>query len=188
MAKTVKWLIGAIALCATTTALADETCYIADADSGELRFSGVAEGTPFRGQFGEFSVRLCLEGEDLSTADIEVTVKTGSADVGNRDGNQALKDGEFFAVDRFPEANWTSSDFVSDGDGYRAEGELSIKAISSPQAVAMSLDTGSDPWVLSGDAEIMRLDWNVGTGEFEDTDFIRERVDLRFQLELQPEN
>ena len=188
MAKIVKWLIGAIALCAPLTVLAGETCYIADSDSGELKFSGVAEGTPFRGQFGEFSVRLCLEGENLSTADIEVTVKTGSADVGNRDGNQALKDGEFFAVDRFPEASWTSTDIVADGDGYRAEGELSIKTVSSPQAVAMSLDTGSDPWELSGHAEIMRLDWNVGTGEFEDTDFIRDRVDLRFQLELQPEN
>jgi len=187
MAKTVKWLIGAIALCATTIALADETCYIANPDSGELSFSGVAEGTPFRGEFGEFSVRLCLEGEDLSTADIEVTVKTGSADVGNRDGNQALADGEFFAVDRFPQALWTSTEIVNNGDGYRAEGELSIKSVSSPQTVAMSLDTNRDPWVLSGSAEIMRLDWNVGTGEFEDTDFIRERVDLRFSLELQPE-
>jgi len=188
MAKTLKWLAIMMALAAATAAMADENCYTADEESGELRFSGVAEGTPFRGQFGQFSVRLCLTDDDLSTSAIEVKVKTGSADVGNRDGNQALKDDEFFAVDQFPEATWTSQAIEADGDRHVAEGELAIKSVSSTQSVTMVLDTDSDPWVLEGNAEIMRLDWNVGTGEFEDPDFIRDRVDLIFKLELQPES
>jgi polyisoprenoid-binding protein YceI len=189
MAKTmIKCLLAAMALSVTTVVLSDQACHTASQERGELRFSGVAEGAPFRGQFGEFSVRLCIEGEELAGADIEVTVQTGSADVGNRDGNQALRDDEFFAVEQFPEARWVSTEIVRDGDAHRAEGELSIKSVSLPQKVTLSLDTASEPWVLAGNAEIMRLDWNVGIGEFEDTDFIRNRVDLRFNLELQPED
>jgi len=187
MAKAmINGLILMLAMLANANAGAD--CYIADHDSGELRFSGVAEGTPFRGQFGEFSVRVCMSDDDLASAEIEVTVKTGSADVGNRDGNQALKDDEFFAVDQFPEAQWVSTDIVRDGDDYLAEGTLSIKSLESAQSVTLSLGTDGDSPVLSGSAEIIRLDWNVGTGEFEDTDFIRERVDLRFNLKLHPED
>jgi polyisoprenoid-binding protein YceI len=188
MAKELKALAAAMMLAVLHPVMADQACYLADQESGELRFSGVAEGTPFRGQFREFAVRLCLEGEDLATATIEVTVQTGSSDVGNRDGNQALREQEFFAIEQFPEASWRSSAIVAGDDGYEAEGELAIKSISAPQAVRLELATGSEPWVLSGGAEIMRLDWEVGIGEFEDTDFIRERVDLRFNLKLQPEH
>ncbi len=189
MAKTIITVMtSAVAMLATTVVLADETCYTADQESGELRFSGVAEGTPFRGKFGEFSVRVCLSDEDLTTAGIEVTVKTGSADVGNRDGNQALKDDEFFAVDQFPEARWVSTEIARDGDDYRAEGSLSIKSLESAQPVTLSLETDGETRTLSGGAEIKRLDWDVGTGEFEDPDFIRNRVDLRFELELHPED
>lgn len=185
MAKTV---ICATALAATvlaTTAWAGPACYTADQDSGDLSFSGVAEGTPFQGHFGQFDVRICLKGSDLSTARIEVTVTTASADVGNRDGNQALKDEEFFAVDQFPEATWTSTAIEAEGDGFLAGGELSIKGISATQPVRLSLDTAGESWQLRGGAEITRLDWKVGVGEFEDTDFIRNRVDLEFELQLQ---
>ena len=189
MAKTIiTILVSTAAMLASAALLAGESCYTADQESGELRFSGVAEGTPFRGKFGGFSVRLCLSGEDLTTADIEVTVQTGSADVGNRDGNQALKDDEFFAVDQFPEARWVSTEIARDGDDYLAEGSLSIKSLESAQPVTLSLETDGESRVLSGSAEIMRLDWEVGTGEFEDTDFIRNRVDLSFELELHPED
>ena len=187
MAKTMNWMTALAALTWAGYALADHTCFTADQNSGELGFSGVAEGTPFRGYFGQFHVRLCLHGDDLSTAEIEVAVQTGSADVGNRDGNQALKDGEFFAVDRFPEATWKSGEVEIDGDEFLAEGELSIKEVSASQPVRLSLDTESEPWTLSGGVEIMRLDWEVGVGEFEDPDFIRNRVDLRFELELEPD-
>lgn len=188
MARMNKCLALALLMAVAGPVLAGEACYSADQQSGELRFSGLAEGAPFRGQFREFAVRLCLDGEDLSTAAIAVTVKTGSADVGNRDGNQALKDTEFFAVEQFPQATWRSSGIARGDNGYVAEGELAIKSIVAPQAVNLALDTGSEPWVLSGSAEIMRLDWEVGVGEFEDTDFIRDRVDLRFELKLQEES
>lgn len=165
-------------------AMADKCCYTADADSGELAFSGVVEGDSFRGQFEEFSVEMCLNHADLTSAQITVSVATASGDVGNRDGNQALKDEEFFAVERFPEATWKSTTIEAADNGYIARGELTIRDISAEQQVEMQLDASEDGFVLSGSAEIMRLDWQVGTGEFEDTEFMRNRIDLEFNLKL----
>ncbi|WP_018233892.1 YceI family protein [Thioalkalivibrio thiocyanodenitrificans] len=182
-ALTVVALLAALALSAAAPASAGSHCYRADANSGELLFDGVLEGTPFTGRFRAFSVVLCLENEDLTSARIRVTVDPGAADTGNRQGNEAMRGEEFFHVARFPEAVWTSRDLHPVGDGYLAEGELTVRDISAPQSVHLRYQPG-DPARLSGHAEIMRLDWRVGTGEFEDPEFIRNRVDVRFELTL----
>lgn len=185
MAKGTRLLtIALTALLAGLPLLAAAECYEADADSGELTFSGVAEGSPFNGRFREFSVSLCLDDQDLTTAEIRVTVATGSATIGNRQGDQALKDEELFYVDRFPEAIWTSGEIVAADDGYRAAGELTLRGVTAKQPVRLHLHPDEDPARLTGSAEILRLEYQVGTGEFEDTDFIDNEVTLEFDLGL----
>jgi polyisoprenoid-binding protein YceI len=176
-------LLAAAGLTAAVPATAATPCYRADAGDGELLFDGVLDGTPFTGSFNRFTVSLCLEGDDLAGADIRVSVDTASGDTGNRQGNAALRGEEFFHIARFPEAVWTSLAIRPDGDSYLAEGELAVRGISAAQPVRLRFEPG-EPARLSGSAQILRLDWDVGTGEFADTDFLRNRVDLRFDLTL----
>jgi polyisoprenoid-binding protein YceI len=176
-------LLAAAGLAAAVPATAATPCYGADASDGELLFDGVLDGTPFTGSFNHFTVSLCLEGDDLAGADIRVSVDTASGDTGNRQGNAALRGEEFFHIARFPEAVWTSLAIRPAGDGYLAEGELTVRGVTAAQPVHLRFEPG-EPARLSGRAEILRLDWDVGTGEFADTDFLRNRVDLRFELTL----
>lgn len=161
-------------------------CFKANQDDGELVFIGVAEGSRFSGAFGEFTVTLCMDGRDLTTAGIEVVVKTASADTGNDDRDSELLGENFFHVGEYPKATWESTDIRAEGESFVADGQLTLRGITADQAVRLKLSDESPP-VLSGSAEIMRLNWDVGIGEdFEDTDFIRNRVDLEFELQLQP--
>lgn len=162
-------------------------CFRANQDDGELKFIGEAEGSAFTGSFGEFEVSLCMDESDFATAGIEVVVQTASADTGNDDRDSELLGENFFNVEAHPEATWKSGEIRAEDDGYVAEGKLTLRGVTADQTVRLSLSNGSPP-VLTGSAEIMRLDWNVGTGDedLEDTDFIRNRVDLEFQLQLQP--
>jgi polyisoprenoid-binding protein YceI len=188
MAKTMTMIFGMLWLLLPPGAAAgEEVCFRADADSGKLAFSGVAEGNDFAGNFRDFEVTLCLKDRDLATAKIDVRVATASATVGNRQGDEALMDEELFFVEQYPEATWTSCEIVADNDGYRANGKLTLRGLSADQTVQLKLETKGDVITLSGNAEILRLDYNVGTGEFEDTDFIRNRVDLEFELPLTPD-
>lgn len=162
-------------------------CFRANHDDGELKFIGEAEGNTFTGHFGEFEVSLCMHGLDLATAGIEVVVKTASADTGDSRGNRELHGENFFDVEQYPEATWKSDEIRPEGDAYVADGELTLRGVTAEQPVRLHLANGKTP-TLTGSAEIMRLDWDVGTGDedVEDTDFIRNRVDLEFELELQP--
>ncbi|NBB93034.1 MAG: hypothetical protein GVY32_07700 [Gammaproteobacteria bacterium] len=166
------------------TGLAD--CFRADQEDGRIEFIGVAEGSRFTGEFGEFTVTVCMDGRDLTTAGIDVVVRTASADTGDSMRDSELHGENFFHVEEYPEATWESSEIRADGDAFLAEGQLEIRGISAEQTVRLQL-SGDDLPVLTGSAQIMRLNWDVGIGEdFEDTDFLRNRVDLEFELELQP--
>jgi polyisoprenoid-binding protein YceI len=183
-----KWMLTVLALVLGFPAAAEQACYTADAESGELRFSGEAEGNRFRGHFREFSVRLCLDDDALETATIEVQVATGSATVGNRQGDQALLDEELFAAERFPRAFWVSGEISDQGHRHLAEGELNLRGLSASQPVALSLQREADQLKLSGEAVIERLEFGVGQGEFADPDFISPEIGLSFELNLSPES
>lgn len=164
-----------------------QQCYQVQAKEGdgvELRFSGAVEGTPFRGRFDVFDVRACLVDGTLEGGEITANIAMGSASVGNRDGNQALRGSDFFFVDQFPMAEWRSDNF----EGWAGEGSvvgvLTIKSTSAEQAVQLQTQVSQSQMQLIGSAEINRLTWSVGVGEFEDPSFIRDRVDLSFDLTL----
>lgn len=179
-------LISALALF-STSGFAETSCYRANGDSGELNFRGLADGAPFSGFFEDFDVTVCLQALDLTTAEIEVRVHTGSATVGNRQGDEALRGDELFAPERFPEAVWRLAGVTASDPGFEARGELRLRDVTGKQAVHLQLEQADKDVWLSGHAEIQRLDYNVGLGEFADTEFIRNRVDVRFELRLEPD-
>ena len=167
-------------------AMALGDCYRANGDDGSLQFTAAAEGSEFTGEFSDFSVTVCMDGQDPASAGIEVTVRTASADTGDEMRDSELKGEHFFHVAEYPEASWESSELTRDGEAFIAEGKLSLRGIEKQQAVRLRFSDEQPP-LLTGQAEILRLQWNVGTGEdYEDTDFIRNRVDLEFEIQLQP--
>lgn len=167
-------------------AFGGQNCYVSDADHGGLTFSGVAEGNIVRGDFQDFTVEVCLDGEDLSTGRIKVEVQTGSASVGIRQGDEALLGEEMFFAERYPKATWTSQSIEPDNDAYLADGELALRGVSAAQAVRLRLEQDGDTLQLSGDAEIFRMEFQVGQGEFADTEFVDDQVKLEFDLQLVP--
>ena len=183
----------AVAL-ASSLAAAEERCFAGDASSGTLEFMGAVEGTGFTGRFGEFSVEFCMPDGAPVDGRIVTRVALGSAETGNADRDEALVGEEFFHVDEYPESVWTSREIrtVESGDGYAAKGELRLKGITADQAIRFKLSPDGDALIasgeftLAGDAEVDRQRFDVGTGEFADPEFVRDRVEVRFEVRLTP--
>jgi polyisoprenoid-binding protein YceI len=171
---------------------ASSSCFIGGSDSGTLEFSGAVEDTEFIGSFGQFSVEYCLDDDERpETGRISVVVVLASADSDNADRDETLMGPEFFGVDTHPEANWRSTAIEVDGDAYRADGELTLKAITRPQAIRFTLSPDDEQLVargrftMSGSADVDRQRFEVGTGEFADPEFVRNRVDVEFEVRLE---
>ncbi len=161
-------------------------CYVADAGTGILTFEAITDGKAIQGQFERFNVDLCLEDNDLMTSTIEVSVDTASANTKSRDRDQTLKGESFFWVSAFPKAHWSSGGWRAFEGPWQAicEGTLTLRDVTQSQSVTMSLEVRGDETWLVGEADIARLDFNVGLGEFEDTEFIANQVKLQFDLKL----
>lgn len=184
-------VLAATGLLATVDgARAEQQCFSGGHDSGTLEFSGAVEGSGFTGTFGEFSVSYCLANGDPAAGEIEVQVELASADTDNRERDQTLKGEEFFAVDEYPRASWNSQAIERDGEEYLADGELALKGVRADQAIRFTLDPDGEAVVargrftMLGGAEVDRQRFDVGTGEFADPEFVRNRVDVSFEVTL----
>ncbi|MEA2901906.1 MAG: hypothetical protein QOH36_1793 [Actinomycetota bacterium] len=119
-----------------------------------------------KGSFKTFSGTVTVP-EDPFQASLNVTIDPNSIDTGDaaRDGH--LRSGDFFEVEKYPEAQYVSSAVRPAGDGYVVDGELSLHGVTRP--VSLDLDfngTGADPWGntragFTATADINRRDFGI---------------------------
>src|SRR6056297_865823 len=185
--------VAIVMLAASSSIAAEQTCFVGSHETGELAFSGAVEGTGFTGRFGEFSVKYCMPESGPADGRINVRVQLSSADTENRERDDTLKGEAFFAVEQYPEAVWISRSIATEGKGYVADGALDLKGIKASQAINFTLTPDGDDLLASGefsmrgDAEVDRSRFDVGTGEFADPEFVRNRVDVNFEIRLRAE-
>ncbi len=123
-----------------------------------------------RGRFTEFSGEINVT-EDRLASTTNVSIKVASIDTGVGDRDDHLRSGDFFDVEQFPTATFTSKGVTAASDGmYVLDGELTIRGITKP--VKLDLVYGGDvvdPWgstraVFNASAEVNReefgLTWN----------------------------
>lgn len=185
-------LAGVALLVTVAAGRAGEICYRGGNDSGRLEFHGAVEGSGFTGRFEEFTVEYCIRDGEPGSGRIRVSVETGSADTENRDRDEELLGDDFFQVERHPRATWTSESIRREPEGeYVADGELEIRGIANPQQVRFNLEPDGEAlhargrFTMRGDSEVDRQEFGIGRGEFADPEFVRDRVDVTFELVLQ---
>ncbi len=81
-----------------------------------------------RGRFGAFSgaVTVAADGTPSVTAEIDIA----SVDTGNDQRDAHLRATDFFDVEKFPTATFTSTSVNADGDEYRVEGDFTLKGVT----------------------------------------------------------
>ena len=124
--------------------------------------------TNVKGLFREFAATVTTNGEDFSTAEINLTINTASIDTGVADRDAHLKSADFFDTGNFSEMTFTSGRLARiSADEFTLSGDLTIKGISKP--VTLDVEFGglmTDPWgnkkagfTLTG--KINRKDWGL---------------------------
>jgi len=158
----------------------------ADGQSGELRFTAVQAGAKFTGRFTRFRVALDLDPAAPAQGLLEVTVDTGSADTADGERDAVLASQDFFWTEKHPQAVYRAKGFRVDGKGYIAEGDLTLRGVTRPVAVRFTVKPGARRTVMKGGARIGRLEFGVGQGDWADTTWVADAVEIAFELRLRP--
>ena len=157
-----------------------------DYETSYVRFIGDQAGAEFEGVWESWSADMRFDADELGSSVFDVAVDTASGNTQDADRDGTLTDPEWFDSINFPEAYFRASDFSASEDGYVASGQLIIKGLASPAQLLFTVAADGDKRVLTGTAQLDRLALGVGTGEWEDTEWVGKdvRVEVRVEATL----
>jgi polyisoprenoid-binding protein YceI len=120
-----------------------------------------------RGAFGDFSGTLALDRNDLTRSSASIVIRTRSLTTFNERRDRDLKGPDWFDVEKFPNAVFSSREVVKQGEGYVLRGPLTLhgvtKEIEIPFAYNGALrDQGGDERVgFEGRLTVNRKDYGI---------------------------
>ncbi len=153
------------------------------ADGSHLRFIGSMQGESFTGEF-PFEAQIRFDPMQAEQSAFDVRIEVVGADSQNQERDQALAGPEWFDFARHPQASYVATSFRADGDHWIADGRLRIREVERDVPLRFSWTTNATGAVLSGSAQLQRLDFQLGTGDWADTSVIANEVKVQVQLEL----
>jgi polyisoprenoid-binding protein YceI len=156
-----------------------------------LSFNASQAGAPFPGEFKSYSALLCL-GEKAPAQDrLQVQVDVDSVDTGLPEMDEALKGEDFFDAARSPKAVFVSDSVKAVSPGhYSVSGKLSLHGVTKPVSVPFTWVPAADGKSARLEAKftLKRLDYGIGKGEWSDTQWVGDPVELAFAVSFVPAN
>ncbi|MEO8070174.1 MAG: YceI family protein [Acidobacteriota bacterium] len=101
-----------------------------------------------RGRFSGFKGTVALDGDDFSTATVDVTIDATTVDTREPKRDAHLRSADFFDAARFPTLTFKSRRVENIGDGeFTLIGDLTIRGVSREVSLAVTAEgTQRDPW------------------------------------------
>ena len=155
------------------------------APQSEVTFTIKQMGVPVGGRFKRFTVQTNFNPQSPQTSQVAMRFELASATV-SADADAELGKPDWFATARFPQATFQSTGIKALGGGkFEVAGKLSIKGSSRDVLVPMHLAQSGGTSTVTGGFPIKRLDFKVGEGDWADTSFVANDVQVKFKLVLQ---
>ena len=166
------------------------TRYTLDPAKSTFEYQFTQAGALNKGRFTKYTVTLDFSADSLATSKLDVVVDMGSLDTGDKERDETLKSADLFAVAKFPQSRFTSTQITKTANGYDAVGKLTIRGVSHDVHVPFSFRTadeqGKPAGYLLGKTTIKRLDFGVGQGDWKATDQVGNDVAVSYSLRLVP--
>jgi polyisoprenoid-binding protein YceI len=165
---------------------AGPAAYGADPAASHLDFTGVQAGAAFKGTFHKFTAAIDFAPDALATAKFDVQIDLNSLDTMDKDRDKTMRGPDIFDVARFPTAHYVATTFTKTATGYSATGALTLRGVTKDVPIEFRFVPGSAGAQLDGTAQLKRLDFGVGQGDWKSTEWIADVVKVSFSLSLKP--
>lgn len=143
-----------------------------------LTFEFVQADAKTPGAFRDYDITLTLDDKDPTASKLAVRVNVASLDTQDEERDGILRGADLFDAERHPVAIFTSTRIVRARGGYQALGKLTIRDVTRDFSVPFALRDGR----MTGATTLRRLDFGVGRGEWESTEWVGNDVKVTFDL------
>jgi polyisoprenoid-binding protein YceI len=148
--------------------------------------------TNVSGSIKNFQAEVKTEGDDFSTAQINLTADMASITTNNEQRDAHLRNSDFFEVETHPELTFKSTKIEQkDSDEYTLYGALTIKGITKPVKLNVEYNgVAKDPWggeragfVITG--KINRSEWGINFNGVLETGGLMLGEEVKINSEIQ---
>jgi polyisoprenoid-binding protein YceI len=158
--------------------------FTADAPTSRLEFTGVQAGAEFKGAFRKFTASVDFSPDALAAAKFDVVIDLASEDTMDKDRDSTIRGADVFDVAHFPTAHYVTRTFSKTASGYSAVGSLTLRGVTKDVPIAFKFSPSAAGATLTGTAELKRLDFGVGQGDWKSTEWVADAVKISFTLNL----
>ncbi len=120
-----------------------------------------------RGQFRKFAVAVDFDEANPERSTVEAHIDASSIDTGMEARDAHLRSADFFDAAAYPELVFRSTHIERDGDGYRIDGDLTIRGETRPVTLQAEIGgvvpnmQGGRRAGFSASTKISRKDWGL---------------------------
>jgi polyisoprenoid-binding protein YceI len=151
----------------------------------KLTFVGTQASAQFEGAFQRFTADIKFDPQDLAGARFDVKIETASVDSKDSERDDTIKSDDLFAVKQFPTAHYVADKFTAKGGNkFSGAGKLTLRNVTREVPIEFTFEQKSGSAWLKGSAQLKRLDFGVGQGDWKDTENVGNDVKVNFVLVL----
>lgn len=178
-------LLAVILLASAGTPAAADWALVAD--GSKLEFASSYDGEAFTGRFKSFSPTISLDPAAPEATRIDVSIDLGSADTGNEERDGTLATPDFFWTGKFPTARFTTTGCKAGAapGAIDCEATLTIRDRTVAMPFPLRFEASGERATLKATTQVDRIAFDVGGGDWADTDLIPKDVVVTVDLLLQ---
>lgn len=148
-----------------------------------IEFTAEQAGAPFTGRWTDWSADMRFDAAALEAGRFDVSIRVAGVNTNDADRDSTLQDAEFFHGSAHPVVRFLTGPMTADGNGFSSESTLEIKGKDNPVTFRFEIEENGTARVLTGTARLDRLALGVGTGEWADTEWVGQYVDVNVRVE-----
>ena len=160
------------------SAVSDLPLWNIDYAKSYIKFSGDQAGAPFSGQWQSWRAELQFDSAKITAAHFDVQIDIASVASGDAERDGYIVSEDFFHQARFARARFVADEFATDPAGFTAAARLTMKGVTLPVTFQFRVEKSAGQTVLIGKARLDRLAWDIGAGDWSDTSWVGQYVDV----------
>lgn len=176
----------ACALLLSVSAAAPAAEWSLVAAGSTLGFSSSYDGEAFSGRFQRFTPAITLDPAKPEATRIEVSIDIASVATDNEERDGTLATPEFFWTGKFPSATFrtTACKAGAAPGAIDCEASLTLRDRTVAMPFNLRFEAAGGRATLKAAAKVDRIAFEVGSGDWADTDLIPQFVDVTVDLVL----
>jgi polyisoprenoid-binding protein YceI len=168
------------AIALASGAAAEPRAYVVDPGTSHIRFHAVSRFVDADGAFRRFAGELRLEPGRPETASGRIVVEVASIDTANRSRDDHLRSPDFFDAERYPQAVFVLAAVRAEGSQTVVTGELTIRGVTRPLSVPVTLTVAGDAVRAAGRFVVDRRRFGIAYQGWLNP--VRDEVTVSFEL------